>query len=61
MGAPVREFYYVAHDVALPSGGRLCDVMLSREIKRVGVLLRVYKRIKRRVPKAAMVHVMQFR
>lgn len=61
MGAPVRVIYYVAHDVVLPSGGRLCDVKLSREIKRVGVLLRVYKRIQRRVPKAVMVESRQYR
>lgn len=61
MGAPVRDIYYVAHDVSLPSGGRLCDVMLSREIKRIGVLRRVYKRVQRRVPQAVMVHAMQFR
>lgn len=61
MAAPVRDVYYVAHDVVLPSGGRLCDVMLSREIKRVGVLRRVYKRIQRRVPKAFMVESRQYR
>ena len=61
MGTPVRVIYYVAHDVVLPSGGRLLNVMLSREIKRVGVLQRVCKRIKRRVPQAYLVEARRHR
>lgn len=56
----MTKHYFVAHDVALPSGGMLRDCRLSRRIASLGTLRRVAKRIKRRMPEAFVVEVSRF-
>ena len=57
---PTRHFF-VACDSRLPSGQKLSDVPLSREIYRVGVLKRVLKRVRRDKPAAFSVEVRRYR
>ena len=53
LSQPLPEHYFfVAQDSKLPNGGTLRHDRLSRRIKRVGVLLRVLKRVRRNNPAA---------
>ena len=56
-----KHYFFVAQDSKLPNGGTLRHDRLSRRIKRVGVLLRVLKRVLRDKPTAYVVEVRQFR
>lgn len=56
-----KRHYYVACDSKLPNGGKLLNARLSRPIERVGVLLRVLKRIRRYKPTAYGVEVRLYR
>jgi hypothetical protein len=56
-----RRVYFVAVDSRQPNGQRLLNKPVSREVERVSVCRRVFKRLKRRIPDAFMVSVTQFR
>lgn len=56
-----KRHYFVACDSKLPNGGNLLNARLSRRIERVGVLLRVLKRVRRDKPTAYAVEVRQYR
>ena len=56
-----KHHYFVACDSKLPNGGTLLAARLSRRIERVGVLLRVLKRVRRYKSTAYAVEVRQFR
>ena len=56
-----KHYFFVAQDSKLPNGGTLLNDRLSRRIKRVGVLLRVLKRVRRYKPTAYAVEVRQYR
>ncbi len=56
-----KRFFYVARDYERTDGGTTFNGRLSRRIERVGVLLRVLKRIRRDTPTAYGLEVRQYR
>ena len=56
-----KHYFFVAQDSKLPNGGTLLNDRVSRRIERVGVLLRVLKRVRRYKPAAYAVEVRQYR
>lgn len=60
-GIVVKQYYLVVVDTKLPNGGTLLQDRRSRQINRVGTLLRVLKRVRRHMPKAYAIEAREFR
>jgi len=56
-----RRYFFVAQDSKLLTGGTLLNDRVSRRIERMGVLLRVLKRVRRYKATAYAVEVLQYR